>query len=804
MELDIFGGDIRPETTKDGRRKKHKAVIADKHNDKTMPEVLKITNALPPTAVKWFTDEYTSFWPVDAINPKIKSNNLIDAQYGSVLRQHNTIATKYQFQYNTMDMIIIVMKLYDGVLKTETNYGVIFCELLDNIPPIRRHYVDSNPIFRNVVYTYFSAGPSYVSCDGEYRERFTHFFNIEAARKKYPSIWYEIEEYVERIKPRNRWSLYTGYFYPKMEQETRSSDVEMGVVNNSFTILILIISWFHTITDEYLHMSKSYVNPTFQDIMLKNKKNDLTFIRDLIKKYSMKSVMDFRKILANLDGSALRISTNIRCGYKMIPLNFKEVQDPLNLKYKPWREYFISAKCNVFMLNSISPSFPVILDWFYIKNSRKGLYDNKSQYDKMKHSEMAKDILHIIYEAQRGTYFAAESHSRRTTKQLKRWISSKFKRLNEKLNDSTEYLIEEIIMSEVTLAFVSEYVGRTVADIVKQSSANKTISENLGHLFKKDGFNYFNKYMFEVCYALLCCNKRLGLIHGDLHLNNVTIGQLYYPKDKKYVKNASEQYKVLYMIDKDHQYIFPNNCNFSCIIDFSRGIIDPMRWENFQDTSLPKNYVFVKNIERFTKREHESLLNLYLQMFPNKIRQREELQVVFKNHFSAVFRLLTCIDLYMFTIRLLRMFDSMTKQPYNKCISLIDKLNRMAESYIATEMNHLLNDTENYSEVILKREYPILTIIKKCFDSYNLGQDGKKNGIITDIYAIDNKLNFSITKYDEYPEIFKHVKYKSGKKLITVDKISKRRKAAAYEYEKQKLHNIEMVEYIAMRHTQKT
>ena len=63
--------------------------------------------------------------------------------------------------------------------------------------------------------------------------------------------------------------------------------------------------------------------------------------------------------------------------------NLKEIQDPLKLRYNSWREYLVSNVCNNLVINCISPSFSIILDWFYIKNSKKGLYDNKTQFDKI-------------------------------------------------------------------------------------------------------------------------------------------------------------------------------------------------------------------------------------------------------------------------------------------------------------------------------------------------------------------------------------------------------------------------------------
>jgi hypothetical protein len=755
--------------------------------------------------IKWYQDEYTKQWKFNPMTNIAKADT--NKYISSVLRMHNISTMKHKFIYNTMDMIVVVMKLYDYGLKKETNYGTLFCEVYDNITPMRQNMILPNAVVNKIAFTFYSASPSHISCDGEYRSRFSLFNCLVHAKQSFADIWNELEEYVNRIKIRRRWSLYASYFYPKLEQEHKSTDVEYAVKTELLPVTLLIVSWFHTIFDEMLNMSRTHINQVYVDIMLQNKETDIEFMQELIKKYGGERMELFRATVSHTKLNFQSNQQHMQCGYKMIPLNYKEVQDPMRLRYKPWREYFISSKCNDLVINSISPTFPITLDWFYIKNSRKGLYDNKSQYNRLKNSELAKDILHILYEAQRGTYFATENMQsvNKNSKDIKQWISSKFRKLSEKIDEPINYSVEEIIMSEVTLAFASEYVGRTVADSVVLVQKSKIYDSMLGHPFKESGYDYFAKYMFEICYGLLCVNSKFGVIHGDFHLNNATIGALYY-FDPLIMANKDKKNKVVYVFDDENQFVFPNNGYFSSVIDFSRGIIDPSRYEELIDISLPATQKLVENFDKFRVTEMSTLLNLYVQMFPSKQRQREELVVLFKNNFNAVFKLLTCIDLYMFTIRLSRMLQKVKIPIYKKVISLVEKLNRLSESYIATEMNHLINDTAVYSKKIEESEYPILTIIKKCFPEYIDGKVYKSIGTITDVYVYNNPMTYSIAKYEKFPEFLKHVKYydKKTNKLVIVPKVSEIRKTNRVEYENQKNHNLEMVSYISMRHSQKS
>jgi hypothetical protein len=771
--------------------------ISESH--KSELELKKIQMSIPmDKALEWYQDEYAKQWEYSPM-PNLATAK-IDKTAGSVLRMSNITTMKYAFNINTMNQTVVVMKLYDYNLKKETNYGTLFCEMIDDITPVRKNLYDTDAIIGKVVFTYYSASPSHISADGEYRSRYSSYRSLTMAKKEFSCIWDDLELYITNIKDNRNWSLYTNYFYPgESNQKNKNMNIELAVKNEMISVTILIVSWFHTIYDEIMQMSKSHINPEFREIFLNYQKEDIIFIKSMITKYSAVVIDKFRANVSHTSKRFYDVDTYMQCGYKMIPLNMREVQNPMKLMYKPWREYFVSSKINDLVINSVSPTFPITLDWFYIRNSRKGLYDNKSQHNRMKHSELAKDILHMLYDAQRSTYFASEDviGINKTKKAVKSWINTKFKRLSDKIADPINYSMEEIITSDVTLSFASEYVGRTIADTLNLLQTSKNLDNILGYPLNVKGYDYFAKYIFDIAYGLLCCNKRLGIIHGDLHLNNATIGALYHLMPEQ-VANKNKINKVVYVVSNDHQYVFPNNGYFASVIDFSRCIVHPDDTEKFHDESLPRTQKLIDDANVFKNSEINALLNLYILLFPNKNRQRDELVVLFKNHFDAVFKLLTCIDLYMFTIRLMRMMSNLNIDVSNKTLNLVDKINRLAEEYIATDMNHLINESDVYSQKIIDSPFPIETIISKCFPEYNDGVVYKSIGIITDVYVLDNPLQYSVDRYRNFPVIFKNVKYYDKNGITEIKKVTEKRKANRDEYETQKLHNLDIVNHIAL------
>ena len=744
---------------------------------------------------EWCYQKYQELWK---FNPMNNIKNLpINIEHSSIIRMFNLNILKYINLYNSMDTIVIVFKLYDGNINKETNYAILFAYLYESA-------VIKIESKRRVNFSFYSCGPSYISCDGEYRSKFNWFNNVEISKTiLFRQLWIDLEDYVKNKCISRKWINTISYFYPKINEERKNIEIELLIKEKKINMTLLVISWFNETYNAMFNLQEIHINENFKEIFYKYAEEDIEFLKLIIKKYDSNTIENFKSYISINNKKSLHNKIDnlyLNQGIKMIPLNIKEVQDPIKLKYKPWREFLITQRTGDLVINAIAPGFAIIGDWMYIKNSKKGLFDNISQYKKMQHSEIAKDIVHILYEAQRNTYFAKSTIDveSKSEKRFKEWVSGKFKKLNEKINNSIDYCIEDIIMSELTLAFTSEYLGRTIADTIKIIEFNEKYDSYIGNPLSNKGYDYFAKYMFEICYNLYCMNTKLGIIHNDLHLNNAVLGAIYYSsyKDKMKIKNPS----VLYVVDNEHQYLFPTTGYYTGIIDFSRSIIHYEKYNLFQDQSLPKTYNIVSNVVEFKNNEINNLLNIFIQMFPSRIKQKEELVVLFKNHYESVFRLLTTMDIYIFSLRMIKILNESNYKVNKKCIELLDQMNKLSEFYITTEMNHLINNPENYSKIILNREYPIHTIMEKCF--YEYINSNKKTTII-DIFVHSNEIKYSLDKYELFPPIIKEFNTIVNNKVVRNDVVSNNRKIIREYYENIKTKNLDMMNYISKRHLEK-
>lgn len=768
-------------------------VIADKvaHPNEISKRILFKT--LPFDKVfKWINSSYSEQVPEITDIP-------VNYDEGMIRRAMALSTIKNMMLDNGMTSSVVMFKIHDGKTRKECNYATLFCNDAEKFSPkmLSMMFQYDPPKFGNSLLFYVSASPSLISCDGEYRGRFIRYTDLLRVKTAFPNLWDELENYVSRIRIKRDWSIYANYYTPDVDKyKAINTDLEQVVKNELLPNTLLIMSWFQTVYNEFVGLTETHINPVYKEILLENYTEDLEYLTALTKKYGDADMERFKVAISTIIHPIFGSEKNryVSFGFKMIPLNISEVQRPFDIRFKPWREHFIANRCSDFVANQISPGFSVMGPYYYIRNSKKGLYDNKSQYERLKNSELAKDILHTLYDAQRGTYFASSNLKAvsKTSEQIKQWISTKFKKLATVIDEPINYTIDELIVSDVTYVMTSEYVGRTIADTITLLQKNKALDTNIGKPLTEHGYDYFAKYMFEICYNLLALNKRLGVIHGDFHLNNATLGYLY-PSG---VDNA----KVAYFAS-DLRYIFPNNGYFACIIDFSRSLVDPDRYEELADASLPNTHKLVRDVDRFTANEINSMLSLYLQLFPGKVKQKDELYVLFKKCYPAAFKLLTCIDLYMFTIRLGRLLRQIEYPVSKKSLDLVDKLHRLSEAYIATDMNNLLGDPDIQTVRILSEPYPIETIIKKSFAEFtHLDPKKSKNVVVTDVYSLDNPFKYSLTKYNTFPECVQTSKYEEDGAIHDVPEITKLRSEARYEYEKTMRENYETMKYLGSKY----
>lgn len=772
--------------------------------------------------VKWMNKEHKKFWkfkPKNSIKKAVKNAKM---EYSSVVRTKAYKGIKLSVPINSVDTICTVFKMKDPSLtdpsksskgNDEINYAFLYSEVKTPNTIYNDYDVISNSGKGPIIHKFFTTSPSFTSMDGEYRHRTVNFITVRRGQEELPNLWNEIENHLlEKIKKR-KLILYEDYFYPTVVQQRYASELERSIDEERFAIKLYIVAWVCEVYNLYVGFTENHVNETYREIFYRDKIEDVKKFQKLIEKYGKQKVERLRELGNGLFTASHKKYTLLKMGQKIIPMNLAEVQNPINIKYRPWRENLITKRLSDLVVNCVSPGFSLVADWFYIKNSRKGLFDNNVQYRKLEHSEKATRIAEKLLEAQRATYLPDTIEPTLLRGNITEWISKKFQVLHDKIDEPIKYSKSDIIMSEVCLCVLSEYVGRTFYDVTLLSKKSKKYYDVIGQPFCKDGIGYFSKYMFELVYNLFCMNSKCGVIHGDLHLNNATIKPLYYRSFKDITKlNKSS---VLYVVGENdqHQYLFPNISYFTCIIDFSRSIIDLDYLNDFKDSAIPGHKILnIEELEEFKNEQTERLEKVYGNNFPETYKKyKNEFRALLKLEFKAMFKLLTALDVYRFT----RSFSLLFKKRETltnvvrccpDCMVLLNKMNKIAEYHLTTRMVKLIKN-KRMAKQIEKDQFPNFDIIKQCFTQYEIPNGSSKeiDTNITDIFVYKNPLKYSLGTYNSFPPYIKNIKIitpNNEEKELSGSR-SKKEKQIRLKYEEQRRKNLSMVNYIARRHKEK-
>lgn len=684
---------------------------------------------------------------------------------GMVKRTNTVGYIKMYYNINSMAPNIVVFKLFDSQNNREINYGFLFAYKTADIPADTKkllYATDYSYLLGAYSLVHFSFSASMTSADGEYRSNLIRWHDMVYLKNEFAELWAELDDHVVKIKEARGWNTYTRGFAPSSDKDD-ITELLSTLAIEGYHNMFFSATWIITIHNAVKGILESHINEGFRNIMLENLVEDKKYLVGLYAKYTQKTVDTFiyrlnTTIISMKVGNLFRHNT---MGFKMIPLNTIEVQHPFDLKYKPWREYFVANRATDLVFNQVTPGLPIFGGYNIVMGSQKGLYDNKSQFERMRNSEMAVTILKDLHSANENTRITVRSAGAGGTP-IHKHVSGKFKKLSDKIEEPIRYTVEELIMSDVTFLYNTEHVGRTFIDTLNLLQTNKALDEELGKPLTDAGYPHFAKYVFGIAHSLLALNKTFGAIHGDFHLNNSTIGRAY-------LKPTKDSHIAFYLARDVPPYLFPSNGYFGFVIDFSRVILNPEHYDDLRDKNIPMKHKMTRDINMAYSHETNLLVNLYLQLFPEKSVNKDEIRIVFKKYFSAVHKLMTAVDLYMFSQRVMRFLGSMKYTVSRKAIDLIDKINRTVETFIASEMNNLLADPSDYAERVEAMSFPNETVIRTCFSEFTNTRSVK---LVTDCYSLDNQLKYVSARHELMPDGLKSAMYEEGGEVVTDEDIT--------------------------------
>ena len=408
--------------------------------------------------------------------------------------------------------------------------------------------------------------------------------------------------------------------------------------------------------------------------------DDRSYFLRLIADYGIIPLRDLKRFVRRIYWSPEVKKSTYKAGQKLMTLKDKHLKELFNIKHGPWRELYVAKRVGEIVLNMISPSFMLTAGWFLIQDARPEILDNEEVW---KHTN--------------------------------------------KLN--------------VMLCTVNEYVEYTIYDVPRMLTSSQ-YAERIGNIKKEPAV--LAKYVFETLYALYCMNEHCGVIHSDLHLNNLTIYNYFFLSD--YIKNKHEDgYPVNIYEIGDRSYIFEHIGAYACIIDFSRALIHPDRLKDDFDADI---------IEEFHTSQKEQIVHLYYEIFPEFMKLNgQKFKMAIEKNFDDLFSLLRAIDIYVFASKL-KMHMGTFHDNSKENIILLDSVEKTARSYLENQMNYLINFGKLESKM-----NPNLDIINKHFSKYRVSggipsyMPKNKRPILSNIFRADRKLKYSGNQWETFPPL---------------------------------------------------
>lgn len=708
--------------------KKAKQKIADQAEfEAKFAEWESMKNKLPPSLVESLIRSYFS-WILSKYKLYIKQHSneefdtlieqtsllYIKRVMNSILYEPSCIRTRVKKD----NFILAVFSLINYRTEVSFNYAI------QHIPA---YHSKGNVDYLNLGSV--SLGPSFVSEDGEYKSRFIlnpMVDNWMAGLGLYADYQKFLEDmtsfYQDYIQDVLNCGLQVDLYFPP-DISTASRGILKDKLQNKRRkdIELFSIAW---ICDMYLIVNKRFpnnVNSKCRDFYNDEMKKFQEQFKTINSKYPV-IVAAFAYLygehIPNETAAMLyekKIARLTPLGTKIIPLSIIEIQHPLDLQYKPWKELLILNKLRVMHPLFICKGFPMLYSWLFISDSNKKLYDNPKQYERVSVSDEAINVITTLKKAEKQTSELIFRDSNRIAKdKVASWLKDRLHELKDKISDPIAYLKEKIIMSTNGLNMVFEHVGYTFSNAL--DIEDPIYHKEIGNIFSSnDKFaqTMFHRYMFDMCYNAACLNK-LGAIHGDLHLNNFTFKRTY-PNP---AINSSSKLHETYIIG-DYKFYLPTVGYNVCWIDFSRAYIQHSMLSSFQIPKYPFPVVGKKAM--YKEESMMALLKLYLHVFPDQMEQKNKLLDLVQTKHDSFLRLIAPIDIYNVCQKLLtviKLDERSTVKHLAKHRDFLKDLQNNCRTYLIENVNKFLSSPDKYELELDKMEPPMISIIRKCFSEF--------------------------------------------------------------------------------------
>lgn len=461
-----------------------------------------------------------------------------------------------------------------------------------------------------------------------------------------------------------------------------------------------------------------------------------------------------RKRLAVFSTGEINQPNRAQCGQKLIPLTIREALQVNDINFAPWREIWISQRATDLIVNGIAPMFPIFNNWTYLAGVDRQLFENKAMHERYDRSAQAEAVSESLRQARSAIEASAGSDYRMGQLDAHVW-------------KSLEYAQDFVLLTDLAMCTTGEYVGITVRSLPEIVLRSNNVDSIYLRVYEHPALQA--RYLFDLCYGAHALHTRVGAVHADLHLNNMTIREII-PLSGESLARAPN-HSIAYISGPRGEadtYVFPHDGLFACLIDFSRAIIGPAARPQM---SAEFGEAFAAGFYRDQVSRALRVLHHYIPSFV--LKHQEKIRGLLLAEPDAMFSVLTAVDFLAIGRNygaLLRELAAGAPQPGYKRqlkvapegIALAARVEQIALEHLIAGLSDLIGDEPRRREVADAGE----AVLPGAFDEYRYsawasaddsGSDAGprpyplREATLVDVYNAAAPLEYSSSDYSRFP-----------------------------------------------------
>ena len=247
-------------------------------------------------------------------------------------------------------------------------------------------------------------------------------------------------------------------------------------------------------------------------------------------------------------------------------------------------------------------------------------------------------------------------------------------------------------------------------------------------------------------YGVHVLHKRVGAIHLDLHLNNMTIMEVddsFYKKDKskdKYNYVEDKRYHTAFIVDGQKEtYIFPFDGYYGSIIDFSDSVVSRTFLE------FANKEITFDSFENIIDREKDYIFDKLSSMLSYVRKYKDKVRGAIISNYEDMFKAITAIDFVSITRNIRLMIERELIDYANS--NILQRIKDLEDASLEYLLSSVQNIVDNEGKEIT---FAGDVLLPKFFSKYNYASiDPDLN--IYEVYKYNAPWDYSGTSIDKYP-----------------------------------------------------